>query len=175
MQLALAVDVGGTKLAAGLVTAEGDLVTSASSPTPRDVDAESLFSVVLALCDAVGGDGEVVVCGVGCGGPMTRGGEEVSPLNIPAWRDFPLRQRLAAAFNLPCCVDNDAIALAVGERWRGAGHGSNDMLGMVVSTGVGGGVILDGRVRHRFGCCAAGDRRQHRPAFLGPARTTPGS
>src|SRR5947208_1580948 len=146
VQLALAVDVGGTKLAAGLVTAEGDLVTSASSPTPRDVDPESLFSVVLALCDAVGGDGEVVVCGVGCGGPMTRGGEEVSPLNIPAWRRFPLRRRLAETSGLPTFVDNDAKALALGEGWAGAAVGRANFLAMVVSTGVGGGIVLDGRL-----------------------------
>jgi len=146
VQLALAVDVGGTKLAAGLVTAEGDLVTSASSPTPRDVDAESLFSVVLALCDAVGGDGEMVVCGVGCGGPMTRGGEEVSPLNIPAWRRFPLRLRLAQATGLPTFVDNDAKALALGEGWKGAAAGCDNFIAMVVSTGVGGGIVLDGRL-----------------------------
>jgi glucokinase len=146
VHVALAVDVGGTKLAAGLVTAEGDLVTSATSPTPRDVDAESLFSVVLALCDAVGGDGQVVVCGVGCGGPMTRGGEEVSPLNIPAWRRFPLRARLAQATGLPTFVDNDAKALALGEGWKGAAAGCDNFIAMVVSTGVGGGIVLDGRL-----------------------------
>jgi glucokinase len=146
MDVALAVDVGGTKLAAGLVTAEGDLVTSATSPTPQAVDAESLFSVVLALCDAVGGDGEVVVCGVGCGGPMTRGGEEVSPLNIPAWRRFPLRARLAQATGLPTFVDNDAKALALGEGWKGAAAGCDNFIAMVVSTGVGGGIVLDGRL-----------------------------
>src|SRR5205807_1681218 len=101
VQLALAVDVGGTKMAAGLVTAEGDLVASATSPTPREADGEGLFSVVLALVDSVGGDGEVVVCGVGCGGPMTPGGEQVSPLNIRGWRGFPLRARLASATGLP--------------------------------------------------------------------------
>jgi glucokinase len=146
VHVALAVDVGGTKLAAGLVTVEGDLVTSATSPTPRDVDAESLFSVVLALCDAVGGDGQVVVCGVGCGGPMTRGGEEVSPLNIPAWRRFPLRARLAQATGLPTFVDNDAKALALGEGWKGAAAGCDNFIAMVVSTGVGGGIVLDGRL-----------------------------
>ena len=133
-------------MAAGLVTAEGELVTSAASPTPLDVDAESLFSVVLALCDSVGGDGEVVVCGVGCGGPMTPGGEEVSPLNIPAWRRFPLRARLAAATGLPTFVDNDAKALALGEGWRGAAAGEDNFIAMVVSTGVGGGIVLDGRL-----------------------------
>jgi glucokinase len=74
----------------------------------------------------------------------------VSPLNIPAWRDFPLLGRLSAAFALPCVVDNDAKALALGERWKGAGRGSDNMLGMVVSTGVGGGIILDGRLLHGF-------------------------
>jgi glucokinase len=146
VQVALAVDVGGTKMAAGLVTTEGELVTSATSPTPLDVDAESLFSVLLALCDAVGGDGQVVVCGVGCGGPMTRGGEEVSPLNIPAWRGFPLRARLAGATGLPTFVDNDAKALALGEGWRGAAAGEDNFIAMVVSTGVGGGIVLDGRL-----------------------------
>jgi glucokinase len=74
----------------------------------------------------------------------------VSPLNIPAWRDFPLRARLSAAFDLPCVVDNDAKALALGERWKGAGRGSDNMLGMVVSTGVGGGIVLDGHLLHGF-------------------------
>jgi glucokinase len=146
VDLALAVDVGGTKMAAGLVTAEGELVTSATSPTPREADAENLFSVVLALVDSVGGDGEVVVCGVGCGGPMARGGEEVSPLNIPGWRRFPLRSRLAEATGLRTFVDNDAKALALGEGWRGAAANVDNFMAMVVSTGVGGGIVLDGRL-----------------------------
>ncbi|MBV8559123.1 MAG: ROK family protein [Acidimicrobiia bacterium] len=146
MDVALAVDVGGTKIAVGLVTAEGELVASASSPTPPDADAEALFSVVLALVDSVGGDGEVVVCGVGCGGPMARGGEVVSPLNIPGWRGFPLRSRLAGATGLPTFVDNDAKALALGEGWRGSAAGVDNFIAMVVSTGVGGGIVLDGRL-----------------------------
>src|SRR5438132_7447825 len=105
MDTALAVDIGGTKLAAGLVTGEGEVVTSATAPSRVD-DGESLFRVLLALVDAVGGNGEVAVCGVGCGGPMTSGGETVSPLNIPAWRGFPLRSRLAEATGLATFVDN---------------------------------------------------------------------
>src|SRR3954447_27026546 len=133
-------------MAAGLVTPEGELVASASSPTPAGADAEALFSVLLAVVDSVGGDGEVVVCGVGSGGPMTRGGEEVSPLNIPGWRRFPLRARLAQATGLPTFVDNDAKALALGEGWRGAAAGVDNFIAMVVSTGVGGGIVLDGRL-----------------------------
>ena len=77
---------------------------------------------------------------------MTAGGEEVSPLNIEAWRDFPLRARLGASLGLDVHIDNDAKALALGEGWCGAAVGVRDYIGMVVSTGVGGGVVLDGRL-----------------------------
>ena len=70
----------------------------------------------------------------------------VSPLNILQWRDFPLSRRLAEATGLPTVVDNDAKALALGEGWCGAAAGCRDFLAMVVSTGVGGGVVLDGRL-----------------------------
>ena len=146
MRVVLALDIGGTKLAAGLVTGEGELVASASAPTPGTGDAEGLFSALLAVADAVGGDGDLVACGVGCGGPMSPGGAAVSPLNIPAWRDFPLRARLADALQLPTFVDNDAKALARGEGWRGAAAGERNFIAMVVSTGVGGGIVLDGRL-----------------------------
>jgi glucokinase len=112
---------------------------------------DALFARLAGLVDEVlggagGGALEPVVCGVGCGGPMTAGGEEVSPLNIAAWRDFPLRRRLAEHTGLPTFVDNDAKALALGEGWRGAAAGVPDYVGMVVSTGVGGGIVLDGRL-----------------------------
>jgi glucokinase len=87
-----------------------------------------------------------VAIGVGCGGPMAAGGEHVSPLNIPAWRAFPLRARLAAQFDLPTFVDNDAKALARAEGWLGAAAGARNYIGMVVSTGVGGGIVVDGRL-----------------------------
>jgi glucokinase len=71
----------------------------------------------------------------------------VSPLNIPVWRSFPLRARLQDRFaGSVVRVHNDAICLVAAEHWRGAGRGKDNVLGMVVSTGVGGGLILDGRV-----------------------------
>ncbi|HEV3402524.1 MAG TPA: ROK family protein [Acidimicrobiales bacterium] len=144
--MALAIDVGGTKLVAALVTADGEVVATAKAPTPKGDDPEAVFGALLAVIDGVEGDGETVVCGVGCGGPMSAGGEQVSPLNIPAWRDFPLRRRLADATGLPVHIDNDAKALALGEGWRGAAHDHDDYIAMVVSTGVGGGIVLDGRL-----------------------------
>jgi glucokinase len=147
----LAVDVGGTKMAAALVDTEGRLLASERIATLRTRDADALFESLRALCaDLLGSAAGVAAIGVGCGGPMRYPEGVVSPLNIPAWRGFPLRERLTAAIGLPCVVDNDAKALALGERWRGAGRGSDNMLGMVVSTGVGGGTILDGRLLHGF-------------------------
>ncbi|HUF33386.1 MAG TPA: ROK family protein [Acidimicrobiales bacterium] len=146
MDVALAIDVGGTKLAAGLVDADGRLIARASTPTAAaGGDAESLFAGLGSLIAEVR-RGDESVCGVGCGGPMTLGGEAVSPLNIPAWQGFPLRRRLAELTGLPTFVDNDAKALALGEGWRGAAAGARDFLAMVVSTGVGGGIVLDGRL-----------------------------
>jgi glucokinase len=152
--LALAVDVGGTKMAAGLVGLDGSLVERAAVPTrpigDRPGSAELLWQdlarLVEQLLAAAGPEVRVVACGAGCGGPMSPGGEEVSPLNIPAWRAFPLRHRLGELTTLPTFVDNDAKALALGEGWVGAAKRCDDFIAMVVSTGVGGGIVLDGRL-----------------------------
>jgi glucokinase len=151
--LVLAVDVGGTKMATGLVTLEGELVERAVVPTRRaddgadgDVLWADLEEIVGKMRAAVGTADRLVACGAGCGGPMSPGGDEVSPLNIPAWRSFPLRARLAGVTGVPAFVDNDAKALALGEGWTGAARGCRDYLAMVVSTGVGGGIVLDGRL-----------------------------
>lgn len=149
--LTLAVDIGGTKVACGLVDDGGSLVTQRQAPT-SGADAEDLFGSVVGLASAVLADGrsaglgDPVACGVGCGGPMTAGGATVSPVNIPQWRRFPLAGRLADALGLPVRVDNDAKALALAEGWQGAAVGVPNYLAMVVSTGVGGGIVLDGRV-----------------------------
>ena len=149
---ALAIDIGGTKLAAAVIDTNGTMLSSQREATPLTTDAEVLFEALASLCRGVlaSGQTDVQAIGVGSGGPMQYPAGIVSPINIPAWRDFPLLQRLVDAFGRPCVVDNDAKALALGERWRGAGHGSSNMLGMVVSTGVGGGVILDGRLLDGF-------------------------
>lgn len=147
----LGLDVGGTKLAAAVVGDDGTVVAEGRRPT-RGADAEALFAVVAGLLDEVAAAGRATgapppaALGIGCGGPMTPGGELVSPLNIRQWRGFPLRDRLSARFGLPTRLDNDAKALALAEGWRGAAVGRRDYLAMVVSTGVGGGIVLDGRL-----------------------------
>jgi len=149
---ALALDVGGTKLAAGVVDPGGRLLTWARTPTPAGLDAEQVWRTLDALFTSViekSGISEADLAGVGCGcgGPMEWPAGRVSPLNLPSWRGFPLRDRLTERLpGLPVRVHNDAICLAAAEHWRGAGRGRSNMLGMVVSTGVGGGLILDGKL-----------------------------
>jgi glucokinase len=149
-RVALAVDIGGTKMAAGIVDEAGVVRARRRAPTGAATDPEVLFDglaeLVAAVLDDRASSAPPVVCGVGSGGPMTRGGESVSPVNIPAWRDFPLRSRLEALTGLPVSLDNDAKALALGEAWVGAAVGEPDFIAMVVSTGVGGGIVLDGRL-----------------------------
>jgi glucokinase len=141
----LAVDIGGTKLAAGRVDRDGTLLDRASVPTPREGDAEDWFAALAGVVEEVRA-GDEVACGVGCGGPMTPGGETVSPLNVRQVRGFPLRARLAELTGLAVTIDNDAKALALGEGWIGAAAGVRDFIALVVSTGVGGGIVLDGRL-----------------------------
>jgi glucokinase len=144
----LAIDIGGTKMAVATVTRSGEILESDRSPTPADADAEALFTVLARLVEAVRSatPAQLDRCGVGSGGPMTAGGERVSPINIPAWRDFPLRHRLGELTGLPIVVDNDAKALALAEGWKGSAQGMTDYISMVVSTGVGGGIVSGGRL-----------------------------
>jgi len=140
-ELTLAVDIGGTKLAAALADRHGKLFGRRQVATPVD----DPWPALAALVGDVLAEGAVpVVCGVGCGGPMDA--DTVSPLNISGWRRFPLRARLSELTGLPTVVENDAKALALGEGWLGAAAGEHHFLAMVVSTGVGGGIVLDGRL-----------------------------
>lgn len=146
-ELALAIDIGGTKVAAGVVTADGELSGRRQEPNVGE-SAGALYAQVLRLGRAAFDDAGVapVVCGVGCGGPAREHHRLLSPLNIPVWRDFPLGERLAADLGLPTFVDNDAKALALAEGWCGAAQGVQNYIGMVVSTGVGGGIVLNGEL-----------------------------
>lgn len=148
--LLLGIDIGGTKTAAGVVTRAGRALSFHVEPTPRDADADGLLAFVVRVAERAceGYSGQVEAVGVGCGGPMVYPDGVVSPLFIPAWQEFPLRARLAEALNLTVTLDNDANAFALGEALFGAGRGARCLLGIVVSTGVGGGIVADGRVFH---------------------------
>ncbi|MCU1595710.1 MAG: hypothetical protein JWO12_3102 [Frankiales bacterium] len=137
----LAVDIGGTKIAAAVW--DGALGEVHRTPTGSDP-----WGSVTTLLDPLKDGIEAI--GVGCGGPMSWPAGEVSPLNIPAWRGFPLRSELAARYGVPVRLHNDAVCMTIGEHWQG-GWGTEDLMGMVVSTGVGGGLVSGGRVLNGAG------------------------
>lgn len=141
----LAIDIGGTKIDAARVSSNGEIVDRHRCLTCGD-DAEILFENLVALVEPLVENQTLRGCGVGCGGPMSLGGEKVSPLNIPQWRDFPLRSRLAERLGMSVVIENDAKALALAEGRLGAASGISDYVALVVSTGIGGGIVLDGRL-----------------------------
>ncbi len=147
-ELTLALDIGGTKIAAALVDPDGVLVHRKQLPTPH-ADSEQVWSTVDALIAsasalAAADRRPVRAVGAACAGPIDTVAGTVSPLNIVAWRQFPLVHRLEERTGLPVRLAGDVVCLAMGEHWRGAGRGSQFLLGMVVSTGIGGGLVQGG-------------------------------
>ena len=150
MSAVLALDVGGTKMAAGVVAEDGTVRASTIVTTPAGGTAQQLWESARGVLDsALEGYGEHVIgVGIGCGGPMVWPQGLVSPLNIPGWRGFPLVDRVKERYAPDGVVriHNDAVCVALGESRFGASRGHRSSLGMVVSTGVGGGLVVDGRV-----------------------------
>lgn len=147
--LTLCLDIGGTKIAAALADSGGKLVYTAIRPTPVTTAAADVWAVVEALiADALQAAGApVAAVGIASAGPIDLHSGSVSPINIDSWDRFPLRDRVAAAVpGLPVVLGGDGVCMALGEHWIGAGKtaGARFLLGMVVSTGVGGGLVLDG-------------------------------
>ena len=157
MELVLAIDIGASKISCGLVDAAGTVLTVRRVKTPVDRDADGVFDALRGAVRGTLQDGVVaghpppVACGVGSVGPMESGGVTVSPLNIPSWRAFPLLAKVEDLIGLPTAIDNDAKALALGEGWVGGARGVMDYLSMVVSTGVGGGIVLGGKLLNGHG------------------------
>lgn len=151
-EVAIAVDIGGTKIAAGLVTSAGQLIDRARVVIDHGHTADALFRQVADMVTGLQRRAlthhrmQPVVIGVGSAGPITADVETISPLNIGAWTLFPLRSRLAACANLPVYGMGDVKALALAEGWLGAARGHHNFMAMVVSTGVGGGIVIDGQL-----------------------------
>ncbi|CAB4364317.1 MAG: ROK family protein [Actinobacteria bacterium] len=140
----LAIDVGGAKLAAAIVSEHGEvLVRDRIATPPREVwpALARLAKRVLAAAPTT-----PVGCGVGCGGPMNPAERTVSPLYIPSMLAFPLAAELEALTGLPTVVDNNAKTVAMGEAWCGAGVGLSDFVSVSMGAGVGGAIVSGGRL-----------------------------
>ncbi|CAN5496067.1 ROK family protein [soil metagenome] len=148
--LALAIDLGGTKVDAALVDDDGAVVTGTvhRAPTGRDAARDDVArAIVRVAADALArlGDDRLAGIGIGSAGPVDLGQGAIAPLNLPALAGLPivsLVQKLRPDVPVRLALDGACIALA--EHWRGAAAGARNLLAMVVSTGVGGGLIIDG-------------------------------
>ncbi|MFI8291483.1 ROK family protein [Streptomyces sp. ms191] len=148
--LVAALDIGGTKIAGALVDGGGAIRVRAQRPTPAREDGETVMRAVEAviaelaaspLWDAAG------AVGIGSAGPVDASAGTVSPVNVPGWRGFPLVERVRRATGgRPVTLVGDGVAMTAAEHWQGAARGHDNALCLVVSTGVGGGLVLGGRV-----------------------------
>ncbi len=155
--LAVGVDIGGTKVAAGLVDARGRVVHRARRDTPHRsrsprVVEDTIVSAVEELLAVSGRAGEVLAVGIGAAGFVAADRATVVFAPHLSWRNEPLRDALRDRLPVPVFVDNDANAAAWAEYRYGAGHGETNLVMVNLGTGIGGGVVLDGRVvRGRYG------------------------
>lgn len=150
----LAIDIGGTKLAAGVVDAGGRILARGEVPTIAAEGPTRVLERIVGLGKDLLGRSEVSVdavrrIGVGCAGPVDRlAGLVLNPPNLPGWTRVALADHLQQAFGLPVILENDANAAALGEFRHGAGKGTRSLVYLTVSTGIGGGIVLDGKIWH---------------------------
>ncbi|MEV6979499.1 ROK family protein [Kitasatospora sp. NPDC093806] len=148
-----ALDIGGTKIAGALVDSAGALGHRVQLPTPARESGAAVLAVVHRVLDRLAAAPEwaaVTAVGIGSAGPVDLAHGTVSPVNIPGWREFPLTAEVAAHPAVGArrvALAGDGVAMAAAEHWRGAARGAADALCLVVSTGVGAGLVLDGAVR----------------------------
>ncbi len=152
MGAVLAFDIGGTKLAAGVVDSEGRVRGFVVEPTRRDEGPEQIVPRLFALgrrSIAASGDSAPVAIGISCGGPLdAEAGVLVDPFHLPGWAGLPIVSLTEEEFGLPAVLENDASAAALAEYLYGAARGANTMIYLTISTGVGGGAVIGG-VLHR--------------------------
>lgn len=153
----LAIDIGGTKIATAVVDDQGTVVAEQLRPTAVSADAEVVFegveSAVRALLPALAGTSSRIRVGISSAGPIDAPAGTISPVNIGAWRGFPVAARvhalIAEAYGedaVSVRLAGDGHCFALGEHWLGAGRGTASMIGMVLSTGVGGGAVIDNKL-----------------------------
>lgn len=149
----LALDIGGTKIALAVVAPDGRVLTETVVATRDSPDPEAVWAPIgEAIVDLGLEPGRKWDVGIGSAGPIDTRAGEVSPVNIAAWRGFAVVERVRAAVAGVTGVDpqvvlaGDGHCIALGEHWLGAGRDVASMIGIVISTGVGGGAILDDRL-----------------------------
>ena len=142
----LGIDIGGTKLAVGVSTAQGRLLSSERIPTNSGEGPQRMIARLAEVCLRVIDQSGVKVdaAGVGCVGPLDqKTGYVINPVNLHGWKEVPLVDILKNDLKMPVFLDNDANAAALGEHRFGAGRGMANMVYLTISTGIGGGIIIN--------------------------------
>jgi glucokinase len=152
-KLIVGIDVGGTKVAGGLVDKKGRLDKTVTLPTKANEGFETSFSQVVAvikrLINQAGGSDHVKGIGICCPGPLNpRTGMVINPPNLPGWININFTERIEGEFQLPARLENDANAAGLAEVLFGAAKGHNDVFYVTVSTGVGTGIIINRKIYH---------------------------
>lgn len=151
MAFAIGVDIGGTKVAGGVVDAEGNVLTTVRRETPDD-DARAALDTVAEVVSALRGEHDVTAVGIAAAGYVNA--DRTTMLfapNLP-WANVPVRDEIASRIDLPVVVENDANAAAWAEFRFGAAVGESDLVCLTVGTGIGAGIVIDGALyRGRFG------------------------
>ena len=148
------IDIGGTKLATVVADTTGHILNKVRKPTLAERGPEYalqlLFDMVRETIESAGLERTAIsAIGVSCGGPLdTKTGIVYSPPNLPGWDALPLKAKLESEFQIPVTLENDANASALAEYRFGGGRGYNAVLYMTMSTGIGGGIVLDGQIYH---------------------------
>jgi glucokinase len=161
--LVVGVDIGGTKVAAGLVDRNGEIKNQIRTPMVANRDAgDGLAAVVSAIDLLLAKDGKtrtqirgIGICAPGPLDPKT--GVVINPPNVPCWREFPLAAEVEKVYGVPVKVENDANAAALAEARWGAGRGYRHIFYAGIGTGIGTGILFDGRIYNgRTGAAAEG-------------------
>ncbi len=162
LDFVIGIDIGGTNLVVGAVAADGTRVVGAhSQPTNPSRGADAVIESLVAMGRQTLGalavevpSARVLGLGIGAPGPLdTRRGVVLLTPNL-GWVDMPLRDRLSEGLGLPASLDNDANCAILGECWVGAARGATHVIGITIGTGIGGGIVLDGRLHHGVADCA---------------------
>jgi glucokinase len=145
----LGVDIGGTKVAVGIVDGEGKILAQGRKPMIANSTAEAGLEAVIAAIDSMMPQGNIQSIGICAPGPLDpKTGVVLNPPNVPCWRNFPLAERIASRYQVPVKVDNDANAAALAETRWGSARGYRYVFYATIGTGIGSGIVLDGKIYH---------------------------
>jgi glucokinase len=147
----LGVDIGGTKIAVGIVDRSGKILAQGRTPMVANGTPEAALDAVVSAIDSMLSPSAVDIDGIGiCApGPLDpKSGIVLNPPNLPCWRNFPLAEKVRAKYSLPVKVDNDANAAALAETLWGAAQGYRYVFYATIGTGIGTGIVFDGAIYH---------------------------